>query len=471
MAAHILIVDDEPHLEIVIQQLFRKRIKSGELVFYFAANGQEALSLLENHGNIEMVFSDINMPKMSGLTLLKNLNERYPLLRTVVITAYGDMKNIRAAMNHGAFDFLNKPLNFNDLKITMEKTLNHVRQLRELHRERQQRYLAEKLRALTESLTSTLDMTEVLDRFLKNLDQLVCFDQALICMKEKSGLKIVTYFGQQEIEETHELTFFLKGLYGEVSLSQKPLVVKGGDHPSFFEKLDDDEAKPEILCLPLFSKRGIPGMVILRRGAFGAFQDHEKDMAFSICSQAAFAIENARLFEKVRCLAITDSLTGLFNRRHFLEQAEKEVVRSLRYGNPLSAIMIDIDKFKNVNDSHGHPAGDKVLKSVAKVLSEGCRQTDFIGRYGGDEIVILLIETGFELAREIAERFRQQVSETCVGLPSGKSASVTISLGVSVLGKSDDSVEKLIHRADKMLFLAKESGRNCIQVPAEGSPV
>jgi len=127
----ILVVDDEADLEVLIKQKFRKKIREGEYDFLFAENGNHALKQLEEHRDVDVVLSDINMPEMDGLTLLEKLAEQHSLLKSIIVSAYGDMDNIRVAMNRGAFDFITKPVNFNDLELTMEKTIKHVQQIRE----------------------------------------------------------------------------------------------------------------------------------------------------------------------------------------------------------------------------------------------------------------------------------------------------------------------------------------------------
>lgn len=127
----ILVVDDEAEFQRLFNQIFRKRIRDGEIEFQFAKNGVEALQILRTTNKIDMILTDIQMPEMDGLTLLEHLTEfNYPL-KAVVISAFGDMKNIRAAMNRGAFDFLNKPFDFEDLEITINKTLTYVQELKE----------------------------------------------------------------------------------------------------------------------------------------------------------------------------------------------------------------------------------------------------------------------------------------------------------------------------------------------------
>ena len=127
--AKILVVDDESDLEILIKQKFRKQIREGSYEFIFAENGSEAMEKIKQQPGIDLVLSDINMPVMDGLTLLLKINEFSPLLTSVIVSAYGDMDNIRVAMNRGAFDFLTKPINFEDLELTLQKTIEHVHRL------------------------------------------------------------------------------------------------------------------------------------------------------------------------------------------------------------------------------------------------------------------------------------------------------------------------------------------------------
>lgn len=128
--AKILVVDDEADLEVLIKQKFRQKIREQQYEFVFASNGVNALEQIEKHPDVDIVLSDINMPEMDGLTLLTKLNEKHGLLKSIIVSAYGDMDNIRTAMNRGAFDFITKPVNFEDLELTVAKTLRHVEQMR-----------------------------------------------------------------------------------------------------------------------------------------------------------------------------------------------------------------------------------------------------------------------------------------------------------------------------------------------------
>jgi adenylate cyclase len=129
--AKILVADDETDLEVLIKQKFRQKIREHKYEFIFAVNGSDALEKIQQNPDVDIVLSDINMPEMDGLTLLSRLAESNPLIKAVIVSAYGDMDNIRMAMNRGAFDFITKPINFEDLSLTMEKTMRHVLQIRE----------------------------------------------------------------------------------------------------------------------------------------------------------------------------------------------------------------------------------------------------------------------------------------------------------------------------------------------------
>ncbi|TRW99737.1 sensor domain-containing diguanylate cyclase [Candidatus Methylobacter oryzae] len=158
--------------------------------------------------------------------------------------------------------------------------------------------------------------------------------------------------------------------------------------------------------------------------------------------------------------AHTDYLTGVSNRRHFIEQAELELSRAIRYGNPLSIFMMDIDFFKQINDTYGHNAGDTVLKKLAAVCWQTLREVDIIGRLGGEEFAVLLPETGLEEATEVAERLRASLANVKIPQENGPPLQFTVSIGVLSLASKDGNFDSLLHLADNALYEAKKSGRN-----------
>lgn len=160
--------------------------------------------------------------------------------------------------------------------------------------------------------------------------------------------------------------------------------------------------------------------------------------------------------------ASTDSLTGIGNRRHFMLQAESEMVRARRFGRPFSVIMIDVDHFKPINDQYGHAVGDVVLQAIVRRAQESFRTSDQIGRLGGEEFAALLPETNLAAATIVADRLRQQLAERPV-IASGKAVPCTVSIGVAEMREGDVSIDGLLHRADEALYKAKELGRNRVE--------
>jgi diguanylate cyclase (GGDEF)-like protein len=174
--------------------------------------------------------------------------------------------------------------------------------------------------------------------------------------------------------------------------------------------------------------------------------------------------ERVELYQKVQDLAIRDPLTDCYNRRHFFSLAEKEVQRAIRYGRPLSLILMDIDHFKVINDQNGHQVGDHVLRQVVEQCQLSIRGIDILGRYGGEEFILLLPETNRENALLIAERLRHTIESMEIQAKPHEMISVTISIGVACLQameKNHISLESFIEEADKALYKAKEDGRNC----------
>jgi diguanylate cyclase (GGDEF)-like protein len=169
------------------------------------------------------------------------------------------------------------------------------------------------------------------------------------------------------------------------------------------------------------------------------------------------------LHERVASQAVTDPLTGLWNRRYMSDTLDREVARALRFGHPISMIILDVDDFKEINDRRGHLQGDIVLESVADVVREATRSIDVAARYGGDELALILVETGREGAAILGERLGERMRSTEVPLREGGSMRVTISVGVATLPDSAEDLESLVDAADWALLRAKRAGKNQIR--------
>lgn len=219
------------------------------------------------------------------------------------------------------------------------------------------------------------------------------------------------------------------------------------------------------LCVPLNSGEGVIGVINMESEELEAFEDADLKLLTTFADQLAIAIERSRLFEQVQNLAITDELTGLHNRRHFFELAQAEFARATRYGHPLSVMMVDVDRFKDINDTYGHAVGDEALIGVAARLKDSCRSVDIVARYGGEEFVIVMPETKLDSAVEAAERLRRRVDRRPLETEVG-ALEITISLGVTALSEDTPDLQTLLNRADQALLMAKSAGRNCVQISA-----
>jgi len=187
--------------------------------------------------------------------------------------------------------------------------------------------------------------------------------------------------------------------------------------------------------------------------------DKDKEKFGILAQQFLIGLRRALLYQKVQGLTITDALTNVYCRRYFLERFSEELKRSKKNKLTLTFLMIDIDNFKHFNDRYGHLVGDAILRQVSKTIREAVRQIDFIGRYGGEEISVVLAETGKEQANFAAERIRQAI-QTQVIKVYDEELKVTVSIGVSTFPDNATNTESLIEKADQALYLAKETGKN-----------
>lgn len=223
-------------------------------------------------------------------------------------------------------------------------------------------------------------------------------------------------------------------------------------YPEFVSIYPDIKSE---LIVPLKVGTEVIGLINIESCQLAAFGKKELDWVDIFARQLSIAIEKQRLFLKVQELAIRDSLTGLYNRRHFFELAETEFSRSRRYGTPLSLIMLDIDGFKQVNDLYGHGLGDQMLIALGDVFNKGLRATDVPGRYGGDEFVVLLPGSDTKAAKLVAERLNHFTNQLTVSGTRG-TVSITICQGIATLDEDCPSLEILLDYADQALLAAKK---------------
>ncbi len=257
-----------------------------------------------------------------------------------------------------------------------------------------------------------------------------------------------------------------KGLFSKVYREGKPLLFNTFNEAMIAQHgavlvgdLDETDISQSILIVPLKAASGTIGVLSTQSYLPNIYTEMHRDILELLAVNVAIALENARLFDEVQQLAITDPITHLYNRRKFDDLAIKEFDRSRRYGRPLCAIMIDLDHFKLVNDTYGHLIGDQVLVHLANCYKQNVRNIDVLARFGGEEFVIILPETASAEAYALAERLRYETDLLKIKTKKGV-IQVTISLGVVEQDDSCKNLSELINRADRAMYASKHAGRN-----------
>lgn len=213
----------------------------------------------------------------------------------------------------------------------------------------------------------------------------------------------------------------------------------------------------EQTIFPLVIQKDIMGYLIAKD-----INDEDKERFQILAQQFLIGYKRALLYKRMQELSITDSLTHLFSRRHFLERFKEELRRSKKFKYSFSFLMVDIDKFKDFNDNYGHLVGDAILRELAKTVKDTMRQIDFVGRYGGEELSVILVETDKEQAKSAAERLRSAIASRNIRVYD-EELKVTVSIGIAAFPVDGVSEESLIEGADKALYMAKEAGRNRVK--------
>lgn len=249
------------------------------------------------------------------------------------------------------------------------------------------------------------------------------------------------------------------------SLQRKPRL--GNFSPHLHQHLfPENQSIRSIALLPLIRQNKLIGSLNLGSRKPDRFQPDIGTLFLEhLAAVVAACLENARLNEQVRLVGLRDPLTGVNNRRFFDQRIDEEVSRARRSKQPLSCLFIDLDHFKQVNDAHGHQAGDAVLQQLAQILNESMRTSDVLARYGGEEFVILLAETLNKDAHDIADRIREKVANTHFAISASHRLTVTLSIGLATMDSMSNitSSKQLLQAADQAVYAAKLSGRNCVR--------
>ncbi len=332
--------------------------------------------------------------------------------------------------------------------------------------ERKRAQQLEVMNTIAQQMTVVLEIPELLTKVCSLTRQAFNVDHVAVMLKEGSELVLRAHHGSLTLAgapDAAKPTY--QGWWG-AALSSEKTVVNNDVLPGTSDALFHETRSR--MCIPLVSFGQKLGVLALASSHAGAFDDADRQSMESVADMCATAIQNAHHVERVRQLAYIDGLTGIFNRRFFELRIGEEIERAKRFNTGMAIIIIDIDHFKRLNDEFGHLLGDEVLRQVSSIFSQHLRKIDVVCRYGGEEFVIVLSQTGAEHAMKVAQKLRNLVAEwQFPGVPRP----VYISAGVATFPEHGTERDQLVKAADSALYTAKQTGRNrvCLATGAKWS--
>ena len=451
MAKRILVVDDDR----LIREMTRDALVPEGFRVAMANGGATALLRLEEDGPFDMVITDLSMREMDGLELLERIKREHPKTDVIVLTAYASLESALEAMRLGASDYLRKPVKAPEIVYGVKRSLLKRRLVSENESLRASVHAFEAARTLTSCLEPNDILPLALDILLRLVERPRAVGRMTQVPSRPNDGKYLCGFSAEQAAALRALIEVGK-LFDPLEIEgQAPRRSEGFQDELAHLGLDDDE----LMVLPLCSEgRVVGGIWVFSDGR--PFDDGELSRAGLVVAQAELALFNAERFLQAREKAFIDDVTELYNARYLLAALDREVNRAQRAGLELSVLFLDLDRFKLVNDEHGHLVGSRALREFGKLLEVSVRTIDTVARYGGDEFCVILVDTGLEGAMNVAERIRAAATEMCFGADSGLSFSLTVSIGVSTYARHGASREELLDQADKAMYLGKSLGRD-----------
>jgi len=474
-SAKVLIADDSP----LVLRMIEKTLEGAGLSVVTARDGLEAIekALSEDFG---LVILDVMMPRMNGYQACRLLKSE-PTTRgipVVILTSKDQPADRFWGLETGADYYVTKDAN-------PERVLDLVRNILAGEKERAPAPRpgppteVDVLTRVNDLLDRKLYEATILSEIGKVARKMVRFDETFSSVMALAAQVVDFTIGGMAFIEAGELEMVLtlnRAATPPVLEEAKARVLRTvaalASAPSFNRVQvrllpreggasgPIDASLGAFAAFPIETSGRLSGLMVLGGRAVEKLDGDGRSFLGQLANQAHIVMENSRLFERVQNLAIRDSLTGLFNHRHVLGLLAREVERAGRYPGGMSVLMLDVDHFKRTNDEHGHLAGDAVLRDVARLLQDTLRTVDSVGRYGGEEFLVILPHTPPEEGRRTAERIREQIEQHAFRVGS-RELRVTVSVGVASWEmEGRNSPEALIREADQALYRAKEEGRN-----------
>lgn len=330
--------------------------------------------------------------------------------------------------------------------------------------EQELRARAEMLQKATAALTADQELPQLLEQVMDFLAGVVAYDSVCLFLfeEENTALRAVAGRGFSKPEEIIGKSYNAENpLFSVVVQQKKPLILADTHDDPRFERWGGAEHISGWMCLPLIWREKVIGFMTVDSCAADTYNEEAAQYAQAFANQAASAIQISRLLTHAQALAVKDPLTGVLNRRHFFELAGQIVARASQEKQTVSAIMIDVDEYKKVNDTHGHLSGDKILRVVTECFRSVLKPDEILARMGGDEFIILLPGQDRPQAEQAAECLRSTL-ENAVIVVNDHPVTVTASFGVAEIDPGRMNLDDMINRADQALYQSKNAGRNTV---------
>jgi diguanylate cyclase (GGDEF)-like protein len=416
----VVVVDDNRmHRELAADAL------RSEVRLDLCASAEEALESLRREP-AELVLSDLTMPGISGLDLVERIRREHPGTDFVVLTGHASVESAVGALRMGASDYLLKPIQPEELVHVVQRLLARRALVEENTRLRDVLRTVEACRALAPCLEPGEVYAVALDLLLKNLDRargLVLFRRTVLAL---SDALVLRGFEEDQEARLHSLLVDEK----QVDLEGVQEVAVMSRSPVHAALRQAGVQVDRLLAVPVRGEETESGVLWIAEDG-RSFDESDLERTRIVAGHAALSLCNAEQYHQAKERAFVDDVTELYNVRYLLLAMEHEIRRAERYGTELSALFLDLDRFKLVNDRYGHLVGSRALRQLGQVLAGCVRQVDTLARYGGDEFTIVLVDTGLSDALQIAERIRSTVADSWFEGGRGESMQLTISIGVA----------------------------------------
>jgi len=448
--ARVIVVDDDR----LIREMVRDAI--GELARVECCESSEAALEALHRESADLIISDLTMPGLSGIELLEEVRRSHPAADFMLLTGNATVESAIGALRMGAADYLLKPVNGEELALLVERILAQRRLIEENEKLRENLLTVESCRGLLRCFESAEIYTSTLDLLMEHLPR-----QRGLALFHRRSIPTdgIAFRGFAELEAR---------ALREVLVGDKPIDIDAIPRVELLSEgqLHNTMRDVGIECgtvaaVPLRgSDKEIGVLWLFEDGR--PFEAGEIDRAKLIAGHAELALRNAERYNEAKDRAFIDDVTEVYNARYLLQATDREIHRADRYGNPMTVLFLDLDRFKLVNDQYGHLVGSRALRRLSEVLLTCIRQVDTLARYGGDEFTILLPDTPHDVALDIAERIRRLVEDTLFEAGRDTPFRLSISIGVGTFPQHGRNRTALLDVADKAMYRAKSLGRNCV---------